>query len=82
MEIGSALNTGVQGFQEATARANQAAQDIASTSVKDATAKPVEQKDMAVSLVELKQAEVDAKANVKVIDTATEMVGSLLDITV
>ncbi|WP_444994964.1 hypothetical protein [Aliikangiella sp. IMCC44359] len=81
MEIGSSLiNTGVQGFQEASSRANQAAQEIASQSVADASTDSVKSEDLTTSLVELKKAEIDAKANVQVIETASDLVGSLLDV--
>ena len=82
MQINNVLNTGVQGFQEATSRANQAAQEIASQNVTDSTKESINTNDLTNSLVDLKVAELDAKANAKVIQTATELVGSLLDITV
>lgn len=82
MEIGNTLNTGLQGFQNATNRANEAAQEIASQSVSDSTQKGVNTSDLATSLVDLKTAQVDAEANAKVIKSASDMIGSLLDVTV
>ena len=82
MQINNILNTGVQGFQDASARANQAAQDIASQNVTNASENSIDQTDLTSSLVDLKVAEFDAKANLKVIQTASDLVGSLLDITV
>ncbi|TQV89722.1 flagellar biosynthesis protein FlgE [Aliikangiella coralliicola] len=81
MEINNLLNTGVQGFQQATSRANQAAQEIASQSVKDASTESINQNDLTTSLVDLKVAELDAQANAKVIATASDLVGTLLDVT-
>lgn len=80
MEINDALNTGLQGFQEATNRVSEAAQDIASQTVSDTTQESINQEDLATSLVDLKVAEVDARANAKVIQTASDLVGSLLDV--
>ena len=80
MQVNNILSTGVQGFQQATQRANQAAQEIASSSVKDASQEGISSKDLTESLVDLKVSELDAKANVKVIATASDLIGSLLDI--
>jgi len=82
MQVNSALNTGLQGFQEAQSRLNQAALDIASQSVQDSSKESIDVNDLATSLVELKVAENDAKANVKVIQTASDVLGTLLDIEV
>ncbi len=81
MQINS-LNIGVQGFQDAQLRASEAAESIASQSVKDASTESIEQKDLVSSLVDLKSAEIDAKANAKVIQTASEVLGSIIDIKV
>lgn len=80
MQVNSALNTGLQGFQEAQSRMNQAASDIASQSVTDSTTDSIDSKDLTTSLVELKVAENDAKANVKVIQAASDVLGTLLDV--
>jgi len=82
MQVNSALNTGLQGFQEAQSRVNQAAQDIASQSVKDSTEKSIDYNDLTTSLVDLKVAEYDAQANAKVVQTASDVLGTLLDIEV
>ncbi|MGX5173115.1 hypothetical protein ACUR5C_03700 [Aliikangiella sp. IMCC44653] len=97
MDINNALNTGIQGFQNATNRANQAAQEIASQQVSSANvqassndssdsnsvvAVPAEpNKPLTTSLIELRVAENEAKANANVIRTASDIVGSLLDVT-
>lgn len=80
MQVNSALNTGLQGFQEAQSRINQAAHDIASQSVTDSTVDSIDTNDLTTSLVELKVAEHDAKANAKVIQTASDVLGTLLDV--
>ena len=82
MQVNNLLSNGLQGFQQATERANQAAANIASQSVTNSAEQSIDQPDLITSLVELTQAEIDAKANAKVIETASTMVGSLLDITV
>jgi len=77
----NALNIGVQGFQDAQARVSQAAQDIASQSVTDSTEDGINTQDLTSSLVDLKVAEYDAKANAQVIQTASDVLGTILDIT-
>ena len=77
---GNALNIGLKGYQNAQSRVNDAAQQIASQSVTDSSSSSINQTDLTTSLVDLKVAELDAKANVKVIQTASELIGSLLDI--
>ena len=82
------LNIGLQGFQNAQSRITVAAQEIASQSVKAPSITPnsssnstsINQNDLTTSLVDLKVAELDAKANVKVIQNASDLIGSLLDI--
>ena len=80
MEIGNALNTGVQGFQDATARASKAAQEIASQTVTDSSQDSISTEDLTTSLVDLKVAERDAQANLKVVETASDLIGNLLNV--
>jgi len=80
VDVGNILNTGIQGFQKATAKASEAAQEIASQSVTDASQDSIDSNDLTQSLVDLKVAEFDAKANVKVIETASDLLGTLLDV--
>ncbi len=84
MEIGanSAFNSGLQGFQAAQNRASEAAQNIASQSVTDASADGINNDDIVTSLIDLKAAENDARANANVIETASDVLGTLLDIKV
>lgn len=95
MEIQSAFNSGVQGFQRATETANQAAADIvANTSAAETTggqqeatvnqaAASNERKipELNQSIVDLKVAEYQAKASAEVIKTADDSLGTLLDVT-
>ena len=95
MEIQSAFNSGVQGFQQATESANQAASDIARSvaynpespqedpnvnfSESNTEASPP---NLTQSVVDLKVAEHQAKASAQVIKTADEALGTLLDVSV
>lgn len=95
MEIQSAFNSGVQGFQKATEGANQAAANIAaettinrdenvtSQAVSSQTVISKEQKipDLNQSIVDLKVAEFQAKSSTQVIKTADEALGTLVDVT-
>ncbi|TQV72946.1 flagellar biosynthesis protein FlgE [Aliikangiella marina] len=80
MDVSGILNTGVQGFQDAASRANKAAQEIASQSVEDASQAGINQQDLTSSIVDLKVAEIDARASVEIIETASDLVGTLLDV--
>jgi hypothetical protein len=77
----SAFNIGVQGIQDAQSRLNKAAQGIASQSVTDSTKDSISTQSLTSSLVDLKVAENDALANAKVVETASDVLGTLLDIT-
>jgi len=92
MEIQSALNSGIDGFQKATKNADEAAANIyAQTtqnqndlSLEDNGAKSTrtEIPDLNQSIVNLKVAEFQAKASANVISSADENLGTLLDVTV
>ena len=77
----SAMNSGVLGFQRASQQVDQSAQDLAragmitSTSVE--TPRPV---DTTSALVSLKSGEQAGMTSAKVVKTADEMMGTLLDI--
>ena len=92
MEIQSAFNAGVSGFQRATELANDSAANIAGQSLETAApeagqapansaqaAAPSPTTAITEELVNLRVAEYQAKASAKVIDTADDMVGSLID---
>jgi hypothetical protein len=94
MEIQSAFNSGLQGFQKANEDASKAASDIAaSTSYRAEVIQQSEtaatpqlhtqaQPDLTQSIVDLKVAEYQAKGSVNVIKTADETLGTLLDVRV
>ena len=94
MEIQSAFNSGVQGFQKATQEANQAAENIvANTALSDEEARletsnteaveatETNLPDLNQSIVDLKVAEFQAKASAEVIKSADDSLGTLLDVT-
>ncbi|GLX78719.1 flagellar hook protein FlgE [Thalassotalea insulae] len=97
MEIQSAFNSGIQGFNKATETANQAAADIVASTTFDEqdfstdtetggsetqTASAEQRPNLNQSIVELKVAEHQAKASAKVIKSADENLGTLLDVSV
>jgi len=96
MEIQSAFNAGVQGFQTATEEANRAASDIARSSAASAeisvqpletntltqTASTNEPNGLTESIVNLRVAEVQAQASAEVIQSADENLGTLIDVRV
>lgn len=95
MEIQSAFNSGIQGFQKATDDVSQAAANIAAetsanlnqstTSESEIGQVTVDQKqnipDLNQSIVDLKVAEYQAKSSAQVIVTADEVLGTLFDVT-
>ncbi len=96
MEIQSAFNAGVQGFQTATEEASRAASDIARSTVASAEAneQPIESNastqtattnepnGLTESIVNLRVAEVQAQASAEVIQSADENLGTLIDVRV
>ncbi|MCW8833313.1 MAG: hypothetical protein OQK03_08350 [Colwellia sp.] len=95
MEIQSAFNSGVQGFQKANEEANQAAANIVANTVATDEEASLETSgteassqnetklpDLNQSIVDLKVAEFQAKASSEVIQSADESLGTLLDVTV
>lgn len=79
MEIPPVFQSGVEGLQRATQRAAEASQQIAQAGVR-ATENDQPEQDLVTPLVELKQAEQQAGASAKVIETENRVIGSLLDI--
>lgn len=98
MNIQSAFNSGVQGFQQATETAYKAAASIAETTAYNAEDFSIGQQandktvsentsagnlsDLNQSIVDLKVSEYQAKASANVIQAADENLGTLLDVTV
>jgi len=99
MEIQSAFNAGAEGFQRATERANEAAINIAGSTLANNVVEnssqgeqsletqsaqvsaPTNVTDINNELVELKVAEYQAKASAEVVQTADEVLGTLIDVT-
>jgi len=98
MEVQSAFNAGLEGFQKATEKANEAAENIAVQTSVSSNDYKVNQEDSVLSsdnnqqktnlpdinqsIVDLKVAEFQAKASATVISTADENLGTLLDVRV
>ncbi|MCJ8318305.1 MAG: hypothetical protein MJK12_01640 [Colwellia sp.] len=98
MEIQSAFNAGLEGFQKATEKANEAAANIALQTSVNSSDNKVAQEDNTLSIdqyqtsddsvsinqsiIDLKVAELQAKASATVISTADENLGTLLDVRV
>jgi hypothetical protein len=98
MKIQSAFNTGLEGFQHASNKASQAAASIAAQTLTIPSDYQLDQAHNSVageqwqkvdhpvginqSIVDLKVAEFQAKASIKFIKTADEILGTLLDVSV
>lgn len=72
--ISKLSNTALQGIQRSTQGMTRSAAEIARAS------RPGEQENMTRAMVELKQHETAAKANMKTLETAQDLLGSLLDV--
>ncbi|MGE6109483.1 flagellar biosynthesis protein FlgE [Aeromonas sobria] len=81
MQIDSAFTTGLQGYQRAEQRVEDAGTAIARATLvpSEPQAAPVEITD---ELINLKLGELQAGASARVIQTASDMLGSLIDIRV
>lgn len=77
MRIESAFNSGVQGFQRAEQIADQASSQIARLNTPSG-----DQVQVTDELVNLKVAEIQASASTKVMQTTSDMMGTLIDIRV
>ena len=77
MRIESAFNSGVQGFQRAEQIADRASGQIARLNTPGG-----DQVQVTDELVSLKMAELQAGASTKVMQTASDMMGTLIDIRV
>jgi hypothetical protein len=96
LEIQSAFNSGIQGFQKAEEDANKAAASIATniaitpedfltgqelnSSTTEQNTASGDLSDLNQSIVDLKVAEYQAKSSAKVIETANDSLGTLLDV--
>ena len=95
MDVRSAFNSGLAGFQNASAQLSNASSRIAQAGIAEnsITANQQTQESLSPSaerapisitteLINMKVAEMQAKASAKVIDTADDMLGTLIDTTV
>ena len=77
--LGSAFSAGLAGIQKGEQQVTQAAQEVASAN----TQRPVQAtQDLAKSLTEEKEGQRQVEASAKVVDTANQTIGSLVDIQV
>lgn len=95
MDVRSAFNSGIAGFQDASAQVSNASSRIAQAGTaeksmtgeqqpSEITSLSTERTPISVTteLINLKIAELQAKSSAKVISTADEMVGTLIDTSV
>ena len=84
MDVGSALNSGLQGINRGLQGAQRNAEAIASFSANSGAgedgARGINSADVASELVDLKQNELQVKASAKVIESVGESIGSILDV--
>ncbi len=77
--VGGAFSAGIAGIQKGQEQLTQAAQQVASAN----TQRPVEpSQDLAKALTQEKEAQHQVEASTKVVDTANQTLGSLVDISV
>jgi len=77
--LDGAFSAGLSGIQKGQEQVTQAAQEVASAN----TQRPVQpNQDVAKSLTDEKQGQRQVEASAKVVDTANQTLGSLVDITV
>jgi len=91
MEIGSAFSSGLQGYQRASGQITEESANIARQTLAEDTAAPVEEpvvqqqqqaKSLESSVVNLTSELNNAQANVRSVETADEVLGSIIDIRV
>ncbi|WP_160060224.1 hypothetical protein [Psychromonas sp. L1A2] len=91
MEINSAFSSGVNGLNNASQKMTESSQRIANQTTQNTeqnvmpeapTAHSYVSGPVTAEVINMKLAEIQAQASVKVITTADEMVGSLIDVSV
>ncbi|MGC1507240.1 flagellar biosynthesis protein FlgE [Ketobacter sp.] len=75
MAIGSIMNNGVMGIQKGYSQINQATANIAKVAVSENPTR-----DLTESAVTMMQGKVQVEASAKVLQTASDTIGSLIDI--
>ena len=79
MAVGSVFQTGVNGVRDGLNSARQAADNIAKIGTVEPRSEQGATGDLAEQIVNLKVSENQVKASAKVIETADEMLGTLID---
>ena len=75
----SSINAGLSGIQTSMRKIQSVAHDVATQNIEE---KPGNIKDLSASMVDLKTYELHAKASLKVIETNSELMKSIIDIKV
>ncbi len=85
MEINSAFSSGLYGLNQASQQITESSEKIANQPVNSENTEKNSSYDsqpVTAELINMKLAEIQAQASAKVITTADEMVGSLIDVSV
>jgi len=96
MDVRSAFNSGLAGFQDASAQLSNASSRIAQAGIAEKSMADEQQQalgspslsaerapiSITTELINMKIAEIQAKGSAKVISTANDMVGTLIDTSV
>ena len=81
MSVISAMNLGVQGIHKGMNGLRQNAQQISSSNIhNDITSDSSDVDDIAEPLIDLKLNKLQVEMSAKVVQTASEMIGTMLDI--
>ena len=84
MEINSAFSSGLYGLNQASQQITESSEKIANHPVNSENTEnsSYDSQPVTAELINMKLAEIQAQASAKVITTADEMVGSLIDVSV
>jgi len=84
MEINSAFSSGLYGLNQASQQITESSEKIANQPVnsENTESSRYDSQPVTAELINMKLAEIQAQASTKVITTADEMVGSLIDVSV
>lgn len=84
MEINSAFSSGVVGFQNASQQITESSERIANQTIRPEETEQSSRSTVPITteVINMKLAEVQAKASAKVITTADDMLGSLINVSV
>ena len=85
MEINSAFSSGLYGLNQASQQITESSEKIANQPVNSENTEKNSSYDsqpVTAELINMKLAEIQAQASAKVITTADEMVGSVIDVSV